>query len=62
LPQPARPEDDGESRLTAEIIEFPMRQHKDPQVSAVAGLEEIVREVDLVAAEPPAPPDNLPLC
>jgi hypothetical protein len=50
----ARPEGDGESRLTAEIIEFPCAKHEDRLVSAVVGLEEIVREVEHLAAEQPA--------
>jgi len=51
LPQP---EADGESGLTAQIIEFPVRRHGDRLVSAVMRLEEIVREVERLAAEQPA--------
>jgi len=40
--------------LTAEIIEFPMQKHDDRLVSVAVGLEEILREVERLAAEQPA--------
>ena len=40
--------------MAAEIIEFPDRGHQDPLVSSVARLEQMVREVDRLAADRPA--------
>jgi hypothetical protein len=40
--------------VAAEIIEFPNRGHQDPLVTSVARLEQMVREVDRLAAEQPA--------
>jgi hypothetical protein len=40
--------------VAAEIIEFPLRGHQDPLVSSVARLEQMVREVDGLAANQPA--------
>jgi hypothetical protein len=39
--------------VAAEIIEFPDRGHQDPLVSSVARLEQMVREVDRLAAGQP---------
>jgi hypothetical protein len=37
--------------VAAEIIEFPNRGHQDPLVSSVARLEQMVREVEHLAAD-----------
>jgi len=40
--------------VAAEIIEFPSHGYQDPLVTSVARLEQMVKEVDRLAAEQPA--------